>query len=124
MPDDGTLNSDEPWGEAHEYAMICYDYAERLELDARGHLEKAAESEQKAVELVPEDKPRTRAILQRSAVSLWLRAAKPKRAIALARKYLEGDMLPGFRGEMEAMIASEEARLHDGEGRPTHESGP
>ena len=101
----------------HDIAMSLAAEAEFLCLDgreeaARERLERAAEHEERAADAAPEDRPRTRGILRISAVSLWLQAAHPTRAVTLASRYLSDPLEPAFARELDELrLARERAAL-------------
>jgi len=65
--------------------------------------EAAALLEEIAAERVPDDKPRVRGLLCRSAVSLWLMAGDRDHAIAFAQQ-LMGQLLPGFAADIRRLL--------------------
>jgi hypothetical protein len=101
----------------HDAAMSLAAEAELLSLAgreeaAREQLERAAEHEERAADDASEDRPRTRGILRISAVSLWLQAGHPTRAVTLASRYLSDPLEPTFARELdEVRLTCERAAL-------------
>lgn len=92
----------------HVLAMSLAADAELLSLAgreeaAREKLERAAEHEERAADDAREDRPRTRGILRISAVSLWLQAGHPTRAVTLASRYLADPLDPTFARELDEL---------------------
>lgn len=72
---------------------------------ARDLFEEAADLEERAVEALSSDTPRTRGILCVSAVSMRREAGELARARELARRYLDEGLSPGFAREMHVLLA-------------------
>jgi len=98
-----------PFGKLHEKVMALVDGAEELvrqgdEAGACAKYVEAAQLEERVVASVPATRPRTRGILSRAAVSLWLCARRREDAVRLAEQYLAGSLLPGFARELRALV--------------------
>jgi hypothetical protein len=91
--------------ELHDRAMETFDEARLFELRgspeaAREKYEIAAALEEKCVEGIGDDEPRSRGILSVSAVSLWIHAGNLDHAEQFVRRYVSSNTGPGFQREL------------------------
>jgi len=102
--------------ELHRRAMALFSEGRLFELRgspeaARDRYEAAAELEERCVETVGTDEPRTRGILSVSAVSMWIDAGRFEHAEELVRRYLRGSLGAGFQRELVKLLGQKRATL-------------
>lgn len=95
----------------HKRAMVLVDEAEELERNALMKYKEAASLEQRVADMFSEETPRTRDIFRISAVSLWFRARKYKKAKEFALRYLDLSMLDGFKTQLQELLSEIESKL-------------